>query len=92
MNMKYYKVVVTRGHMGSNYDHATMTFYEKAKDMISAMDNARKHGGVKHNRLPANAVEITAEEYYANRGSNAYDRACCRKDKGIVFSFLRLFK
>ena len=81
MNVKYYKVVVMRGHMGSNYDH-----------MISAMDNARKHGGVKHNRLPANAVEITAEEYYANRGSNAYDRACCRKDKGVVFSFLRLFK
>ena len=32
MNVKYYKVVVMRGHMGSNYDHATMTFYEKAKD------------------------------------------------------------
>lgn len=88
--MKYYKVVVTRGHMGAYYQHATMTFYERAENMMSAIDMARKHGGVKHNRLPCQATEITADEYYANRGTNAYERAYCKPTK--VFSFLRLFR
>lgn len=82
---KYYKVVVTRGHMGKGYNHATMTFYECAKNMMEAMDKARQHGGVKHNRIPMNAMEITKEEFDANFGSNAYDRAGCRKDKGISY-------
>lgn len=74
--MKYYKITVRRGHVG--YANATITFYEKAKNMLEACDKARKHGGVKHNRLPTEAVEITADEFYANNTSNAYERAGCK--------------
>lgn len=79
---KYYKVTVIRGHMGVGYDHATMTFYEKAENLLKAMDKARKHGGVKHSRLPTTAQEITREEFYQNIHTNAYARA---GTKGKIF-------
>lgn len=79
--MRYFKFTLTRGHMGCGNMNGVITFYEQAPNLIKAMDKARAHGGVKHNRIPLNGVEISKAEYDMGRQENAYDRAHCRKNK-----------
>lgn len=77
--MKFYKVVLKRGHMGSGYNHATITFFEKANNIIDALNNARRHGGVKHDKPPVSVQEISFEEYSQFMHTNAYERAGAKK-------------
>lgn len=76
--MRYFKITVIRGHLGTGYSHGTMTFYCKAKNLLEAMDEARRHGGVKHTKMPLNAQECSKEEYEANIKISAYERAHCK--------------
>ena len=60
--MKFYKVQVTLGHLGCGYGLEAW-LYVKAKNMYSAIKKAQKFPGVKHGRLPKQALEISKEEY-----------------------------
>lgn len=76
---RYFKFLLIRGHMGSGYTESTITFYETGNNLLEAMDKARRHGGVKHSRIPLNGEEISKAEYEQGMKTNAYDRAGCRK-------------
>lgn len=77
--MKYWKVRLTRGHLGRGNNNGLITFYEIGTNALEAWDKARKHGGVKHSSLMnLNAEEISYEEYYEGRKTNAYVRACAK--------------
>ena len=72
--MRYYKVVMPRGHVGIGHE-AYITFYFRAKNLISAMDKAKKMGGVKHTKMPVNVAEVDESVYLANINESAYVRA-----------------
>lgn len=80
--MRYFKVTVVRGHLGQGYGHGTLTFYYQARNLLEAMDRAKKQGGVKHDRMPLNACECSKEEYEANIGVSAYVRGHCKPKGG----------
>ena len=46
--MKYYKVVMVRGHQGRGVFNSTLAFYYEAPDTITACKRAQRQGGVKH--------------------------------------------
>lgn len=69
--MKYFKVTCPAGHAGTKQSR-DITFAIEAKNLIDAMDKARKFPMVKHDRLVANAKEITKEEYDEIRKESAY--------------------
>lgn len=75
--MRYYKVTMPRGHVGIDHE-AYITFYFKAKNLISAMDKAKKMGGVKHTKMPLNVTEVDESVYLANINESAYVRAFAR--------------
>lgn len=75
--MRYYKAIMPRGHVGIGHS-ADITFYFKAKDIISAMNQAKKMGGVKHTKMPLNMKQITEQEYLEGRKENAYVRAMAK--------------
>ena len=60
--MKFYKVQVTLGHLGAGYGLEAW-LYIKAQNMLNAIKKAQKFPGVKHGRLPKNAIEISEDEY-----------------------------
>ena len=60
--MKYYKVQVTLGHLGKGHGLEAWLYIE-SKNMIEAINRAKRFPGVKHSRLPLKAMEITEEEY-----------------------------
>ena len=73
--MRYYKVIMNGGHVGSGND-VPLTFFIKAKDMNSAIKHARNMPAVKHNKPGAlmSAKEISEEEYKQYRENySAYD-------------------
>lgn len=76
--MRYFKVTCVRGHLGTRYQHGTISFYECGKNMLEAMDKARRHGGVKHDKLPLACEEVSKAEYEANIKVSAYVRAKCK--------------
>jgi len=71
---KYYKVTMERGHVGRGYS-AHITFYIWGYNTLQAMDVARKMPGVKHSRLPVSCIEISKEEFDAQKRAraNAYE-------------------
>lgn len=73
--MRYFKITMQRGHVRTGYNHACITFYYKARNLLEAMDFAKRQGGVKHSRLPLNAQEIDEAEYNRGIAVNAYVRA-----------------
>lgn len=80
--MRYFKVTVIRGHLGQGYTHGTLTFYYQARNLLEAMDKAKRQGGVKHDRMPLNACECSKEEYEANIQTSAYVRGHCKPKGG----------
>ena len=71
--MAYFKIRVKQGHYGAG-NHGTLTFAIKAKDILEAMQKAKRMPSVKHNLLVENAIEITKEEYDELRKESAYHR------------------
>lgn len=76
--MKYYKVVMVRGHQGRGVFNSTLAFYYEAPDAITACKRAQRQGGVKHSRLPLSCVEVCYEEYYEMIQISAYQRGFCK--------------
>ena len=72
--VKYYKVFMERGHTGRKRYKLDAMFYVKASNMIEAMDVAKAMPGMKHNKMPMMAREISWEEFCEGRGYNAYER------------------
>lgn len=72
-NLKFYKVIVERGHMGVGNSLETV-FYFKAVSAYDAMCMAQKMPSVKHSRVPLKTIEITAEEYYEGRKTSSYHK------------------
>ena len=74
--MKYYRVRVMAGHNKNLSTIEYLTFYFRAKDLISATKMARAMPGVKHSRTNCveSAKEITYKEYKAKRTMSAYKR------------------
>ena len=70
--MKYYKVQVLLGHMGTSKGLVTSLFIE-AENILLAIDRARNFPGVKHSRSPEKAVEISFEEYSKGIESKDYN-------------------
>lgn len=73
--MAYFKISVPRGHVGA-YKSAEITFYFKAKDMVSAISAARRMPSVKHHAKIGfySGKEITREEYEEGRKISAYEK------------------
>ena len=69
--MKYYKVQVKLGHLGSG-NGLPSWIYIKSKNILKAIAKARSLPAVKHSRLPLQAIEITEEEYIAGIESQDY--------------------
>lgn len=72
--MKYFLITCPRGHCGSGR-HTTITFAFKAKNLLDAMDMAKRMPSVKHTRGILMGKEITAAEYTEYRAKSAYERA-----------------
>ena len=70
--MKYYKIQVILGHIGNRKGLPTWLYVE-AENILEAIYRARNFPGVKHSRLPEQAVEISFEEYTAGRESKDYN-------------------
>lgn len=71
--MRYYKVQVTLGHLGVGYGLEAW-LYVKAKNMYDAIKKAQKFPGVKHRRLPKQALEISEENYLAGLKEQNYKK------------------
>ena len=71
--MKYYLITCHRGHCGCG-NSTDITFAIVAKNLLHAMNIARKMPSVKHTRLAIYGREITKEEYNERRKINAYHR------------------
>ena len=69
--MKYYKVQVLLGHVGRGRGLPAWLYIE-AKNLLKAMDSAKKFPGVKHSRMPNQAIEISYEEYLEGREESDY--------------------
>lgn len=73
--MAYFKISVPRGHVGA-YKCAEITFYFKARDMMTALAAARRMPSVKHHAKIGffSGKEITREEYEEARKISAYEK------------------
>lgn len=71
--MKYYMVTCPRGHCG-NGQYTEITFAISARNMLDAMDKAKRMPGVKHTRAILMAREVSYEEYSEYRKVSAYER------------------
>lgn len=71
--MKYYMVMCSRGHCGSG--HSTeIKFAIRAKNLLDAMDKAKRMPSVKHTRAILHGYEINEQEYVEYRQISAYKR------------------
>ena len=77
-SMKYYAITCVRGHQGACNNNALITFYVKAKDIITAAKIAQRMGGIKHTKMPLSCRQITEEEYIFRIKENAYKRAMAK--------------
>lgn len=71
--MKYFMIVCSRGHCGTNRN-TEIKFAFEAKTLLNAQDMARKMPSVKHTRMVLSAYEISKEEYIEYRKVSAYNR------------------
>lgn len=73
--MAYFKISVPRGHVGA-YKCAEITFYFKAKDLVTAISLARKMPSVKHHAKIGffSGEKVSREEYEEARKISAYDK------------------
>ena len=69
--MRYYKVQVELGHLGTGAN-LPCWIYVKAKNIMHAINIARKFPAAKHAKLPPSAIQITKEEYINGRKSEDY--------------------
>jgi len=71
--MKFYMVMCHRGHCGTG--HSTeIKFAIRAKNLIEAIDKAKRMPSVKHTRMAIYGKEITEQEYNEYRQISAYKR------------------
>ena len=71
--MKFYMVMCSRGHCGTG--HSTeIKFAICAKNLLDAMDKAKRMPSVKHTRMILHGYEITEQEYNEYRERSAYQR------------------
>lgn len=71
--MKFYMIVCHRGHCGVG--HSTeIKFAIRAKNLLDAMDKARRMPSVKHTRMAICGKEISETEYNEYRQISAYER------------------
>lgn len=73
----YYKVVMPRGHQGTNRRKSpccTISFYFEAPSATAAIKEAQSMPGVKHDKMPLMVATICAKEYYAMRKISAYQK------------------
>lgn len=72
---RYYLITCMRGHCGMG--HGTeITFAFEAKNLLEAMDKAKRMPAVKHTRMICSGKEIDKEEYNRYRQISAYKRLC----------------
>ncbi len=71
--MKFFMIVCHRGHCGCG-NSTEIKFAIAARNLLEAMDKARKMPSVKHTRLALYGKEITYEEYTSYRQVSAYKR------------------
>lgn len=72
--MRYFKITCHRGHCGTGHSSA-ITFVFEAKNLIAAMDMAKRMPSVKHSRVIMSGNEISKEEYKDYIAISAYKRA-----------------
>ena len=71
--MRYFLVMCPHGHHG-NGQYCEITFAFEARNMLDAMDKAKRMPGVKHTRMILKAQEITHAEYTEFRKVSAYKK------------------
>lgn len=71
--MRYFMVTVERGHCGNKHS-SIIKFAFESKNLIEAMDRAKKMPSVKHTRGIVFGKEITKIEYEEYISISAYDR------------------
>lgn len=71
--MKFYRIICQRGHCGTG-NSMDITFAIAAKNLLEAMDKARRMPAVKHTRMITYGQEITEQEYNDYRKESAYKR------------------
>lgn len=71
--MKYYLITCPRGHCGTG-KYIEITFAISARNLLDAMDKAKRMPGVKHTRSILNGKEVTYEEYFNFKSISAYER------------------
>lgn len=71
--MKYYMIMCQRGHVGRNRS-TEIKFAFQSRNLIEAMDRAKKMPSVKHARGIIHGYEITEAEYIEYRKRSAYER------------------
>ena len=69
--LKYYKVYVRLGHVGTGKYAETCLFFA-SKSIIEAIDLAKHTPGVKHRLLPFKAIEISKEDYILGKQIDHY--------------------
>ena len=79
---KYYKAVVSMGHLGSGH-HRESCLYIYARGIMEAMSIAQRAPAVKHSKIPLNIVEITKEEFLKGRKINPYDTVMDQLNNGV---------
>ena len=73
----YYKVIMPRGHQGTNRRKSpcsNITFVFEAPTATAAVKRAQAMPGVKHDKMPLMVSSISREEYYTIWKISAYQR------------------
>lgn len=80
---RYYKVYARGGHVGAG-NEVELVFYIEAKDMLTAIKQAKNMPCVKHNKQNAitKAIVITEEEYNEGRADSKSAYAIYNNKKG----------
>lgn len=71
--MKFYMVMCHRGHCGTGHS-SEIKFAIRAKNLLEAVDKARRMPSVKHTKMMIYGKEITEQEYNDYRQISAYER------------------
>lgn len=71
--MRYFMVTCSRGHCGTGHEN-TIKFAFQSKNLIEAMDAAKRMPSVKHTRGILKGYEITKIEYEEYIKVSAYRR------------------
>lgn len=71
--MRYFLVTCHRGHCGIGRS-TEITFAIEARNLLEAMDKAKRMPSVKHTRMIIQGKEIERKEYEAYRKISAYER------------------